>query len=200
MSIPCVRPKSSRSLSVPLYAQGGAVYSSVREAKQLASQRRIQVIEVARPVRKAVAEAWNAYVAYGDIIANARTEVSAAELALNGVQQEYQAGTRTTQDVLDAQSLLVTAKTKLVNAEKNRVVAAYQMLAAIGHLTAQRSQSQCRHLRSGRELQPGSQQVVRHGCGNHRIVLPRDIDKTLGSRVILWRLWPVAGCRWGGQT
>jgi outer membrane protein len=124
------------SLSVPIYANGGSVYSAVREAKQVASQRRIQVIEVARLVRQAVAEAWTAYVAYGDIITNARTEVSAAELALNGVQQEYQAGTRTTQDVLDAQSLLVTAKTKLVNAQKNKVVAGYQLLAAIGHLTA----------------------------------------------------------------
>ena len=132
------RPSAQISLNVavPLYAQGGAVYSSVREAKQLASQRRIQVIEVARAVRKAVAEAWNAYVAYADIIANARTQVSAAELALSGVQQEYQAGTRTTLDVLNAQRDLVTARTTLVNAEKNRVVAAYQLQAAIGHLTA----------------------------------------------------------------
>lgn len=133
---PALSGEISLNVAVPIYAQGGAVYSSVREAKQLASQRRIQVIEVARAVRKAVAEAWNAYVAYGDIIANARTEVAAAELALSGVQQEYQAGTRTTQDVLDAQSLLVTSRVKLVNAEKNRVIAAYQLLAAIGHLTA----------------------------------------------------------------
>ena len=132
------RPSAQISLNVfvPLYAQGGAVYSSVRQAKQLASQRRIQVIEVARAVRKAVAEAWNAYVAYADIITNARTQVSASELALNGVQQEYQAGTRTTLDVLNAQRDLVVSRTTLVNAEKNRVVAAYQLLASIGHLTA----------------------------------------------------------------
>ncbi len=132
------RPSAQISLNVavPLYAQGGAVYSSVREAKQLASQRRIQVIEVARAVRKAVAESWNAYVAYADIIGNARTQVSASELALSGVQQEYQAGTRTTLDVLNAQRDLVASRTTLVNAEKNRVVAAYQLLAAIGHLTA----------------------------------------------------------------
>ena len=87
-------------------------------------------------MRKAVAEAWNAYVAYADIIANAKTQVSAAQLALSGVQQEYQAGTRTTLDVLNAQRDLVVAKTTLVNAEKNRVVASYQLMAAIGHLTA----------------------------------------------------------------
>ena len=108
----------------------------MRQAKQLASQRRIQVIEVARAVRQAVSQAWNAYVAYADIIKNAKTQVAAAQLALDGVQQEYQAGTRTTLDVLNAQSALVSARTTQVNAEANRVVAAYQLLSAIGHLTA----------------------------------------------------------------
>ena len=126
----------SANVSIPLYADGGAVYSSVRQAKQLASQRRIQVIEVARAVRQAVSQAWNAYVAYADIIKNAKTQVAAAQLALDGVQQEYQAGTRTTLDVLNAQSALVSARTTQVNAEANRVVAAYQLQSAIGHLTA----------------------------------------------------------------
>ena len=122
-------------LSIPLY-ESGYVYSQVRQAKQLASQSRIQVIEVARAVRQAVASSWNAYVGLAQIIKNTRTQVSAAQLALNGVQQEYQAGTRTTLDVLDAQRDLVQAQVLQVTAERNRVVSGYQLLAAIGHLTA----------------------------------------------------------------
>jgi TolC family type I secretion outer membrane protein len=122
-------------LSVPIY-EAGLVYSRVREAKQLASQRRIQIIEVARSVRQAVAAAWNAYLAYRQIIAAGRQQVSAARLALEGVRQEYSAGTRTTLDILNAQAAVVIARTTLVNAERNRVVAAYQLLAAIGELTA----------------------------------------------------------------
>ncbi|MEI7601567.1 MAG: TolC family outer membrane protein [Aestuariivirga sp.] len=122
-------------LTIPLY-EAGAVYSQVRQAKQLASQSRIQVIEVARAVRQAVASSWNAYVGLAQIIKNTRTQVSAAQLALNGVQQEYQAGTRTTLDVLDAQRDLVQAQVLQVTAERNRVVSGYQLLAAIGHLTA----------------------------------------------------------------
>lgn len=125
----------SATLSIPIY-EGGEVYARIRQAKQLASQRRIEVVEVAREVRQAVAAAWNAYVALGDIISAAKAQVSASQLALEGVQQEYQAGTRTTLDVLNAQAAVVSAKTTLVNAEKNRVVAAYQLLGAIGHLTA----------------------------------------------------------------
>ncbi len=134
-------PGSSRGysvsavVSVPIY-EGGAVYSRIRRAKQLASQQRIAVVEVARAVRQAVAASWSAYVALGEIIAQAKVQVSAAALALDGVQQEYQAGTRTTQDVLDAQSALVSARTTLVTAEKNRIISAYQLLSAVGQLTA----------------------------------------------------------------
>jgi outer membrane protein len=108
----------------------------VREAKQRASQSRIQLIEVARDVRSAVAQSWNAYMGLGQIIQNTKTQVRAAQLALTGVQQEYQAGTRTTLDVLDAQRELVQSQVLQVNAEKARVVAGYQLLAAIGRLTA----------------------------------------------------------------
>jgi len=123
-------------LSIPIY-ESGLVYSQVRQAKQLASQSRIQVIEVARAVRQAVASSWNAYVGLAQIIKNTRTQVSAAQLALDGVQAEYQAGTRTTLDVLDAQRDLVQAQVLQVTAERNRVVSGYQLLAAIGHLTAE---------------------------------------------------------------
>lgn len=124
------------SLTVPLY-EAGLVYSQVREAKQRASQSRIQVIEIARDIRRAVASSWNSYVGLAQIIKNTKTQVNAAQLALNGVQQEYQAGTRTTLDVLNAQRELVFAQVLQVRAERDRVIAGYQLLAAIGHLTAQ---------------------------------------------------------------
>lgn len=125
----------SAIVSIPLY-ESGSVYSQVREAKQRASQNRIKLIEVERDVRAAVAQSWNAYTGLGQIIRNTKTQVSAAQLALNGVQQEYQAGTRTTLDVLDAQREVVQAEVLQVNAEKSRVVAGYQLLSAIGRLTA----------------------------------------------------------------
>ncbi len=125
----------SGSVSMPLY-EAGAVYSQVRQAKQLASQRRIQVIEVERAVRQAVSASWSFLVAARQAIAAAKDQLVAARLALDGVQQEYAAGTRTTQDVLDAQAQVVTAEVRLVNAERAQVIGAYQLVGAIGHLTA----------------------------------------------------------------
>ncbi len=122
-------------VSMPLY-EAGAVYSQVRQAKQLASQQRIQVIEVERAVRQAVSASWSFLVAARQAIAAAKDQLAAARLALDGVQQEYAAGTRTTQDVLDAQAQVVTAEVRLVNAERAQVIGAYQLVGAIGHLTA----------------------------------------------------------------
>ena len=115
---------------------GGDVQASIRQAKQLASQRRIQVVETARAVRQAVAASWNSYASFGEIISLRNQQVDAAQLALEGVRQEYEAGTRTTQDVLDAVSAVVNAKLNLVAAQRDRVTFAYRLLASVGRLTA----------------------------------------------------------------
>lgn len=122
-------------LSVPLY-EAGRTYSAVREAKQVASQRRLQAVETGRAVREAVEATWSALAAARQTIAAATAQVSAAELALDGVRQEYQAGSRTTLDVLDAEAEVVDARIVQVSAERDRVVAAYRLLAAVGRLTA----------------------------------------------------------------
>jgi TolC family type I secretion outer membrane protein len=123
-------------MSVPIY-EAGLVYSQVREAKQRASQSRIELIEVSRDVLKVVSQSWNSYVGLGEVIRNTKIQVAAAQTALDGVQQEYKAGMRSTLDVLDAQRELVQSQALRVNAEKARVVAAFQLLAAVGHLTAE---------------------------------------------------------------
>ena len=61
-------------------------------------------------------------------------QVAAAEIALNGVREEARVGQRTTLDVLNAQQDLVTARTALVTAQHDRVVASYSLLAAVGEL------------------------------------------------------------------
>jgi outer membrane protein len=124
-------------LSVPLY-EGGRVYSGVRQAKQTASQSRIQVIGTVRTVRENVANAWNNLVATGQSLGSVVDQLAAANLALDGVQQEFQVGSRTTVDVLNAQQTVLNAQLSLVTARYNQLVASYQLQTAMGHLTAQR--------------------------------------------------------------
>lgn len=122
-------------LTIPLY-EAGRTHSAVRQSKHVASQRKLEVIRSSRSVREAVSNAWNNLISARETIAAARSQVSASELALEGVRQEYLVGSRTTLDVLDAESEVVAARIAVVNAERDQVVAAYQILGAIGRLTA----------------------------------------------------------------
>lgn len=123
------------SINVPLY-EAGSVYSAVREAKQVESQRRIEIIGAARSVREAVVSSWNLLAAARETIVSSKAQVAAAGIALEGVKQENLVGSRTTLDVLNAETVLLDAQIILVQAERDQIVAAYQILGSIGQLTA----------------------------------------------------------------
>ncbi len=61
----------------------------------------------------------------------------ANEIALDGVIQEAQVGSRTTLDVLDAEQELLDAQVDLVRSERDEYVAAYALQASIGRLTVE---------------------------------------------------------------
>ncbi len=120
-------------LSVPLY-EGGEVYARVRQAKEVAGQRRIEV-EVARDqVRATVIAAWGSLEAAKAQILAAQAQVAAAETALTGVREEARVGQRTTLDVLNAQQELLNARVNLITAQRDRVVASYAVVQATGRL------------------------------------------------------------------
>jgi len=122
-------------LSIPLY-ESGLTHSEVRQAKQVASQRQIQIIESGRAVRESVTSSWNFVVQSRSEITAAKAQVSATGLALDGVKQEALVGSRTTLDVLDAEQEVTDSRITLVSAERDLIVAAYQVLGSMGKLTA----------------------------------------------------------------
>jgi outer membrane protein len=123
------------TIIVPLY-QSGAEYSAIREAKHAASQRRIEIVETGRNVRESVTSSWSAVQTTYQTIAAGRVQVAAARQALEGVRQEYLVGSRTTLDVLDAERELYAAQITLAREERDLIVAGYQVLGAMGKLTA----------------------------------------------------------------
>ena len=121
-------------VTVPIY-QGGAEYSRVRQAKELAGQRRLEGDIARDQVRAAVIQSWSLVAASRFQVEAAQAQVQAAEIALNGVREEYKVGQRTTLDVLNAQAELVNARVALVTAQRDRVVASYSLLSSIGSLS-----------------------------------------------------------------
>jgi len=127
--------KIALSLSVPLY-EAGSVYSQTRQRKQVHNQRRIQVEEQRRSVRQAVVQAWeNLNTARSNIEAR-KSQVDAAKVALEGVQQEAEVGSRTTLDVLDQEQEYLDAQVALVQARRDDYVAGFTLLSSVGRLGA----------------------------------------------------------------
>lgn len=126
----------SLTLSGPIY-QGGAIPSRVRQLEAQRDQVRAQLYTTGLQVDQGVGSAYaNLAVAVASIAAS-QQEVRAAQLALAGVREELQLGARTTLDVLDQEQELLDARTNLVSAEVDRVLAAYEVLDATGQLTAE---------------------------------------------------------------
>jgi len=121
-------------LSVPVY-QGGAEYSLIRQSKETLAQQRLNLEQVRDQTRANTVTAWGQLVAGKAQVASAQAQVSASEIALNGVREEAKAGQRTTLDVLNAQQALVNARVALVTAQHDRVVASYAVLNAVGRLS-----------------------------------------------------------------
>ena len=124
-------------LSVPIYA-GGGEYATIRQAKETLGQRRLDLDTARDQVRSNVVQSWGQLEAAKAQIEATTAQVAAAEIALNGVREEAQAGQRTTLDVLNAQQDLVNARVALLTAQRDRVVASYALVAATGALSPQK--------------------------------------------------------------
>lgn len=121
-------------VSVPIYEAGGTT-ARVREAKQTASQRRIQIDEAVRNARETGIRAWEALSTARASIKSRNEQVRAANIALEGVRQEATVGSRTVLDTLDAEQELLNAQVELVRAQRDEVVASFQVMAATGQLS-----------------------------------------------------------------
>lgn len=121
-------------VSIPIY-QGGAEYGLIRQSKETLAQQRLALEQVRDQTRANVVTAWGQLTAGKAQVASAQSQVSASEIALNGVREEAKAGQRTTLDVLNAQQALVNARVALVTAQHDRVVASYSVLNAVGRLS-----------------------------------------------------------------
>jgi outer membrane protein len=124
------------SVSIPVY-QGGAEYSLIRQSKETLAQQRLTLDLTRDQARANTVTAWGQLVAGKAQVASAQAQVTASEIALNGVREEAKAGQRTTLDVLNAQQALVNARVALVTAQHDRVVASYSVLSTVGRLSPQ---------------------------------------------------------------
>src|ERR1700722_14187853 len=120
-------------VTAPIY-DGGTAASQTRQAKELTAQSRLVLDQVRNQARTAAIGAWVSNEGAKIAVTAVESEVRAAGVALQGVQKEAQGGQRTTVDVLNSEADLISAKARLIGAQRDRVIASYTLLSAIGRL------------------------------------------------------------------
>lgn len=119
------------NLSVPIF-QSGAEYATIMETQYQAKKAEYDYKETQRQIKEAVTRTWNNYKVAKSVIKSRAEAMNAAQKALEGVQEEYKIGTRTTLDVLDAEQEYFSTQVSHRTAQRDLVVASYAILQLIG--------------------------------------------------------------------
>ncbi len=124
------------TLSGPIY-QGGALASAIRKAAAQRDAARAGLHLARLAVDQNVGNAWAQLTVADAAVSASKEQIRAAKVALRGVREEARLGSRTTLDVLNAEQELLDAEAGMVSASSDRYVAVYNLLAAMGLLTAE---------------------------------------------------------------
>lgn len=124
------------TLGGPIY-QGGAISSQIRQlqANRDAARAGLHVTRIG--IEQDVANAYSALQVARASASASTQQISAAQIAFEGVREEASLGARTTLDVLNAEQELLDAQANRIAAEADEVIASYAVLAAMGLLTAE---------------------------------------------------------------
>jgi outer membrane protein len=122
-------------VTVPIY-QSGAEWARLRQAKSLYGQARLQSDQARRDARTQAIASWNTLQATIAADSSIEAQIKANEIATEGVAREAEVGSRTVIDLLISQQTLLSSQVSAVQNRHDQQVAAYQLLAATGRLTA----------------------------------------------------------------
>ena len=119
----------------PIY-QGGLIFSGYRQVLANRDAARSGLLLITQSVEQQVANSFAQLQVARATRQASDQQISAAQVAFDGVREEAQLGSRTTLDVLNAEQELLDARANKIAAQANEVVASYALLSAMGILTA----------------------------------------------------------------
>ncbi len=124
------------TLSWPFYS-GGKKRSTINKNSNLTTRKRLLLDDAVRTNETNVASAWSSLESSESFLNSVKVQVSASQIAYEGIAAEYERGSRTTLDVIQSNSLLLSAQISLASSEKNYLMAQYSLLKAVGLLNSQ---------------------------------------------------------------
>ena len=117
----------------PFYS-GGKKRSKVKKDSNLNYRKRLLLEDTIKTNETNVASAWSSLEASKGFLNSVRAQVRAANIAFEGISAVYERGSRTTLDVIQSNSLLLSAQISLANSERNYLLSQYSLLKAAGLL------------------------------------------------------------------
>jgi len=123
------------TISWPFYS-GGKKRSKINKNSNLTYRKRLLLEDTIKTNDKNVASAWSNLASSESFLNSVIAQVRAAKIANEGISAEYERGSRTTLDVIQSNSLLLTAQISLANSQKNYLMAQYNLLKSVGLLNS----------------------------------------------------------------
>ena len=120
----------------PFYT-GGKTQSTINKNSNLTTRKRLLLDDAIRSNETNVASAWSSLESSRGFLNSVKVQVRAAQIANDGITAEYERGSRTTLDVIQSNSLLLSAQISLATSEKNYLMAQYNLLKSVGLLNSQ---------------------------------------------------------------
>lgn len=124
------------TVSWPFFT-GGKIQSKINKQSNLTTRKRLLLDHAVRTNETNVASAWSSLESSKSFLNSVKVQVRAAQIANEGIAAEYERGSRTTLDVIQSNSLLLSAQLSQVNSERNYLMAQYNLLKAVGLLNSQ---------------------------------------------------------------
>ena len=123
------------TISWPFYS-GGKKRSTINKNSNLTYRKRLLLEDAIKTNDTNVASAWSSLESSKSFLNSVKAQVRAAKIANEGISAEYERGSRTTLDVIQSNSLLLTAQISLANSQRNFLMAQYNLLKSVGLLNS----------------------------------------------------------------
>ena len=123
------------TISWPFYS-GGKKRSTINKNSNLTYRKRLLLEDAIKTNDTKVASAWSSLESSKSFLNSVKAQVRAAKIANEGISAEYERGSRTTLDVIQSNSLLLTAQISLANSQRNFLMAQYNLLKSVGLLNS----------------------------------------------------------------
>ncbi|MDC0370012.1 TolC family protein [Pelagibacteraceae bacterium] len=122
------------TLSWPLI-KGGKNYSSIKKSSYKNEESRLLLEDTKNEIISSTTNSWSSFQSSKSVLEATKAQLKAAEIANEGITLEYDSGnTRTTLEVIQSRTLLLDARISKAKAERDFVVAQFELLDMIGNL------------------------------------------------------------------